>query len=65
MAFTQAGNEEQRGAVITAVAALTATVAAGATPTKAEHDALLVDVTALRVKLNELMTNLRNTNTVD
>lgn len=43
---------------VSAAAALTAVVAAGATPTKAEYDALLADVTAVRSALNALVTAL-------
>jgi hypothetical protein len=41
-------------------AALTAGAAAGATPTDAEFDALLADVTALRATVNELLAALRS-----
>lgn len=40
-------------------AALTAAAAAGATPTKAEYDALLADVTALHTVVNDLLAKLR------
>ncbi|GAA2346903.1 hypothetical protein [Dactylosporangium salmoneum] len=39
--------------------ALTSTVAAGANPTKAEYDALRVDVQANRTKINALLAALR------
>lgn len=39
--------------------AITSVVAAGANPTKAEYDALRVDVIALRTKLNELLDALQ------
>lgn len=45
---------------VAAPAALTATAAAGATPTKAEFDALLADVTALRNTVVALRTALSN-----
>ena len=47
-----------QGTAVAAPAALTAAAAAGATPTKAEFDALLADVTALRGKVGELITAL-------
>lgn len=43
----------------TDVGAVTSVVAAGATPTKAEYDALRVDALATRTKLNTLLANLR------
>lgn len=46
-------------AAVTDVAALTSTVAAGATPTKAEFDALRVDVASNRTKINALLASLR------
>ena len=47
-----------QAANVAAAAALTAVAAAGANPTKAEFDALLADVTALRTKLNAVLTAL-------
>jgi len=44
---------------VTDAGALTAAAAAGANPTKAEFDALLADVTALRTKVNALLAALR------
>lgn len=44
--------------------ALTSAVAAGATPTKAEYDALRADAAALRTKLNALLAALRTGGTV-
>lgn len=41
-------------------AAITSVVAAGATPTKAEYDALRADVVALRGTLDTLVTNLKS-----
>ncbi|MFD8919453.1 hypothetical protein ACFV0Y_16740 [Streptomyces sp. NPDC059569] len=49
---------KQTAAVVNAVAA-TAIAAAGSTPTKAEYDALLADVNALRTKLNALLAAMR------
>lgn len=46
-------------AAVADVAALTSTVAAGANPTKAEFDALRVDVAANRTTLNALLASLR------
>lgn len=40
-------------------AALTAIAAVGAAPDKAEYDALLADVTALRTVVNDLLAKLR------
>lgn len=65
MTYTQTGSESGRGAAIVNLGALTAVVAAGAAPTKAEHDQLVADAVAMRTKLNELLDNLRNTNLVD
>lgn len=53
-----AANAAQSAAVADQ-AALTAVAAAGANPTKAEFDALLVDVTAARTKLNALLAAMR------
>lgn len=46
-------------AAVADVAALTSTVAAGANPTKAEFDALRVDVAAIRTTTNALLASLR------
>lgn len=43
----------------TDVGAVTSVVAAGATPTKAEYDALRVDALATRTVLNSLLAKLR------
>lgn len=43
----------------TDVGAVTSTVAAGATPTKAEFDALRVDVLANRTVINSLLAKMR------
>jgi len=43
----------------TDVGAVTSVVAAGATPTKAEYDALRVDVLACRTVINSLLAKLR------
>lgn len=55
------GNARQakQSAAVTDAAALTSVVAAGANPTKAEYDALRVDVTNLRTKINALLAALR------
>lgn len=50
----------KQAVAVTNAAALTSVVAAGATPTKAEYDALRADVSALQVKLNAALTALRN-----
>lgn len=47
-----------------APAALTAVPAVGSAPTKAEHDALLADVTALRISVATLIANLKTATTV-
>ncbi|MEL3944871.1 hypothetical protein [Streptomyces sp. LNU-CPARS28] len=54
-----AAREGRRTAAVTDAAAATAAAAAGATPTKAEYDALLADVNALRTKLNALLAAMR------
>ena len=51
--------ESRRAAAVTDAPALTSVVAAGANPTKAEYDALRVDVTNLRTKLNQALAALR------
>ncbi|MFJ1657164.1 hypothetical protein [Streptomyces anthocyanicus] len=51
--------EGKQTAAVTNAAAATATAAAGATPTKAEYDALLADVNALRTKYNALLAAMR------
>lgn len=51
--------EGKQAAAVTNVAAATAAAAAGATPTKAEYDALLADVNAIRTKLTALLTSMR------
>lgn len=47
-----------KGTAVT-VPTITAAAAAGSAPTKAEHDALVTDVTALRAALNTLVTQLK------
>ncbi|MER7813655.1 hypothetical protein ABZ714_30705 [Streptomyces sp. NPDC006798] len=54
-----AAREAKQAAAVTNAAAATASAAAGATPTKAEYDALLADVAALRTKLNAVLAALR------
>ena len=54
-----AAREGKQTAAVTNAAAVTAAAAAGATPTKAEYDALLADVNALRTKLNALLAAMR------
>lgn len=48
----------------TDVGAVTSTVAAGATPTKAEFDALRVDALATRTVLNDLLAKLRTADVI-
>jgi hypothetical protein len=52
-------------AVTADVAAVTSVVAAGATPTKAEFDALRVDALATRTTLNALLAALRTAEFLD
>jgi hypothetical protein len=47
-------------ATVAAPTAITSVVAAGANPTKAEYDALRVDVTNLRTTVANLLTSLKN-----
>ena len=54
-----AAREGRRATAVTNAAAATASVAAGATPTKAEYDALLADANALRTKVNQLLAAMR------
>ncbi|MDX3294614.1 hypothetical protein PV569_12950 [Streptomyces scabiei] len=54
-----ASREGTQTAAVTNAAAATASAAAGATPTKAEFDALLADNNALRTKLNALLAAMR------
>jgi hypothetical protein len=65
MAYKQTGTERGRGGAVSDPPALTSTVAAGTTPTKAEFDALRADVVALRTSVADLITALRGSNTVD
>lgn len=51
--------EFAQAAAQTDVGAVTSTVAAGSTPTKAEFDALRVDALATRTVLNALLAKLR------
>lgn len=51
--------EGRQTAAVTNAAAATAAAAVGATPTKAEYDALLADTNALRTKLNALLAAMR------
>jgi len=48
------------GVAVADAAALTATTAAGATPTDDEFNALVADVTEVHTQLNALLTALRN-----
>jgi hypothetical protein len=54
-----AARQAKQAAAVTNVAALTSVVAAGANPTKAEYDALRVDVSNLNTKVNALLAALR------
>lgn len=51
--------EGRQAAAVPNAGNATASAAAGATPTKAEYDALLADANTLRTKLNTLLTALR------
>lgn len=55
-----AAREGRQAAAVANAPAATAKAAADATPTKAEYDALLVDVNALRSKLNGLLAAMRS-----
>jgi hypothetical protein len=63
MAYLNPAEAERRsgeqGAAVPNANALTSVVAAGAAPTKAEYDALRVDVSHLRTRLNELLAQVR------
>ncbi|WP_031095498.1 hypothetical protein [Streptomyces sp. NRRL S-15] len=63
MAYLNAGagaaREGKQTAAVADAAAVTSVVAAGATPTKAEYDALRADVLALRTKVNSLLAAMR------
>jgi hypothetical protein len=50
-----------QGAHVAAVGALTGAAAAGATPTKAEHDALVADLATIRTALNATIAALTGT----
>lgn len=54
-----------QAAAQTDVGAVTSVVAAGATPTKAEYDALRVDALATRTVLNNLLAKLRTAGVID
>ncbi|MCR8574680.1 hypothetical protein ACIPXV_02800 [Streptomyces libani] len=54
-----AAREGRQTAAVTNAANATAAAAAGATPTKAEYDALLADVNTLRTKVNALLAAMR------
>ncbi|GAA3384491.1 hypothetical protein [Streptomyces racemochromogenes] len=63
MAYLNAGagaaREGKQTAAVANAGAATAAAAAGGTPTKAEYDALLTDVNALRTKVNALLAAMR------
>lgn len=54
-----AAREGRQTAAVADAAAATSVVAAGATPTKAEYDALRTDYLALRTKVNALLAAMR------
>ena len=54
-----AARAAKQATAVTDASALTSVVAAGATPTKAEYDALRTDVNNLRTKVNALLAALR------
>lgn len=60
---TAIGNLLQSGikpaTAVTTLPALTSAAAAGATPTKAEHDAVVADLAATRTTVNDLVVKLR------
>jgi hypothetical protein len=47
-----------QGAHVAPVGALTSAAAAGSTPTKAEHDAVVADLATIRTALNAVLTSL-------
>lgn len=55
---------DKGGAAVADAAAVTSVVAAAATPTKAEYDALRVDVLAVRTTLNALLASMRAASTL-
>jgi len=59
-----AARQGKQAAAVADAAALTSVVAAGANPTKVEYDALRVDVTNLRTKVNALLAALRAAGTI-
>lgn len=52
----------ERAAAQTDLAALTSAAAAGATPTKAEFDKVVVDLAAARTVINSLLAKMRTAN---
>lgn len=54
-----AAREGKQVAAVADAGAATSVVAAGATPTKAEYDALRTDYLALRTKVNALLAAMR------
>lgn len=54
-----AAREGRQTAAVADAGAATSVVAAGATPTKAEYDALRADYLALRTKVNALLAAMR------
>lgn len=58
-ATTSTAGVVKMATLVAAPAALTATAAAGSAPTKAEFDALLADVTALRTTVDDLLSALK------
>lgn len=63
-ATTTVAGVVKQAAFQAAPAALTAVAAVGSAPTKAEYDALLADVTALRTSLATLIANLKTATSV-
>lgn len=54
-----AAREGVQAVAVANVGTLTGAAAAGANPTKAEHDAVVADLATLKNKLNALLTSMR------
>lgn len=59
------GDFAQGAAVADAAALTSAAITGGESPTEAEHNALRVDVVAIRTTLNALLASLRAANIID
>ncbi len=63
-ATTSTAGVVKKAAAVTALPAMTGAAAAGTTPTKAEHDALVADITNLRTTLSDLIAKLKTAGVV-